>query len=72
MSSERMEFITIEISNVKAETSKAFLLVLESTGEEKWVPRATLAKADDDSLYAGMGSCTVRIHDWFARKENLI
>lgn len=68
---ERLEFVDVNVSWVKAVTAKAVLVVLETTGDEKWIPRSNLSTKDDDTIYAGMERQTIRVVDWFAKKEGL-
>ena len=66
MSSSR--WIHLEVSEVKAETDKAFLLLTED-GEEFWCPKSQISDSDDYSV--GDTDCTISISQWFAEKEGI-
>jgi hypothetical protein len=49
-------------------TEKAFLVRLDETGEEKWLPQSVVEDPGSKTVgYAG----EFEVKDWFAQKENL-
>lgn len=63
-----MGWVHLDVSLVKRETEKAFLLRLED-GSEVWVPRSQVSEPDD--YEEGDEDCTVSVTEWFAEKEGL-
>lgn len=61
-------WVHIEVAEIKRETDKAFLCVLED-GEEVWLPFSCIADAEDYS--AGDQDCTMSITEWLASQKGL-
>lgn len=68
MVNTRYELVKIEVENVKAETEKGILCVVE--GKEHWIPKS---QVDDDSEVAGMGDSGVMlIPRWLAEDKGFV
>lgn len=61
-------YVHLEVSEIKRETDKAFLVVLED-GAEHWLPKSQIADADDYS--EGDTNCTVSITEWLAGEKGI-
>lgn len=68
----KMEFVTVEVAEVKAVTAKAALIELKSNNDEIWIPLSVLASDDAEEIYRGEKDIELRVHDWFADKEGLV
>lgn len=58
-----------DVKKIKKETEKAFLVVLEESGQLVWIPKNVLADVED--IEVGDVNLTLSVKDWFAEKEGL-
>ena len=60
--SEHDEEVEVDVDVVKAETAKAYLVVVD--GEETWVAKSQII--DDDGLSPGDENVTIKVPRWIA------
>lgn len=64
---------SLGLGHVKRESEKAFLIVLEELGEEKWIPKSVIH--DDSEVWCPEGpnaSGEVVVKEWWAEREGLV
>lgn len=59
----------METQGVVTVTAKAALFKIND--DRVWIPLSALASDDAEEVYPGEGPRVIRVHDWFAKKENL-
>jgi len=57
-------WIHLDVAEIKRDTGKAFLLLLED-GSEHWLPRSVVS--DPDDYDQGDRNCVVSVREWFAK-----
>jgi hypothetical protein len=63
------ELAEVEVEEVKAETEKAILCLVE-TGDLVWVPKSVIH--EDSEVYSKRSGCgTLVVPAWFAKKSGL-
>lgn len=62
-----MDYVTIQVERVEAETDLALLLVIDE--ESVWVPKSLIEEPDDYEV--GNEDVEVEIAEWFCKREGL-
>lgn len=60
-------YVYITVDEIKHETEKAFLLVID--GEEYWIPFSQIANAED--YFAGDTDVELAISEWIATEKGI-
>ena len=70
MANEKMNFVSVFVAEILASTEKAFLCLL-SNEKEVWIPKSVISFPQANKFVTGNLAFQMRIHDWYAEKEDL-
>lgn len=62
------DWVHLDVAEIRSETEKAFLLVLED-GELLWMPKSQISDVDDYSV--GDTDAVVSVTEWIANQKGL-